>query len=85
MGRLFTIISDKCTACRSCEIACSFHFKKTFQPNSSKIKIFFDAPTGKIKISIEKGCDKCKEEEEPLCAKYCAAGAIILRNNGEKN
>jgi carbon-monoxide dehydrogenase iron sulfur subunit len=75
------LIPDKCTGCRTCEIACSFHFNKTFNPESSKIKIHFETSTGNMKISIEKGCDKCKGEEEPLCAKFCAPGAIILKNN----
>ena len=84
LKRTFSIISDKCTACRSCEIACSFHFNKTFNPESSKIKIHFAPSTGNMEILIQKGCDKCIEEKVPLCIKYCAPGAIILKKTSWK-
>lgn len=79
MTEWLSIMEKNCTSCRSCEIACSYHFKKTYHPESSKIKIHFNANTGSMKISIDIGCDHCEGEDEPLCVKYCSAGALILK------
>lgn len=77
--RRISIVPDKCTGCRSCEIACSYHFDGVFQPNTSRIKISFDPKSGDVKISIDDGCNLCEGEEGPLCAKYCSAGALIFQ------
>ncbi|OGD54810.1 hypothetical protein A3K80_01310 [Candidatus Bathyarchaeota archaeon RBG_13_38_9] len=67
---------DKCTVCRSCELACSYHFKKEFNPNKSQIKILFDPKTAVLRITQENGCDLCKDEKSPLCVRYCVSGAL---------
>ncbi|WP_455278843.1 hypothetical protein [[Eubacterium] cellulosolvens] len=67
---------DKCTVCRSCELACSYHFKKEFNPNKSEIKILFDPKTAVLRITQENGCDLCKDEKSPLCVRYCVSGAL---------
>jgi Fe-S-cluster-containing dehydrogenase component len=67
---------EKCTICRSCEIACSYHFKKEFNPKISQIKIIFDPKSADLRIAKEKGCDFCKNEKVPLCVKYCVRGAL---------
>ena len=38
MGRL-TFNYEKCTGCRACELACSFHKEGVFAPSKSRIKI----------------------------------------------
>ena len=67
---------EKCTACRSCEIACSYHFKKEFNPNETQIRILFDPQSGFLRINQGDGCDLCKNEKSPLCVKYCVRGAL---------
>jgi len=73
---------EKCTVCRSCEIACSYHFKKEFNPKISQIKIIFDPKSADLRISQENGCDLCKNEKVPLCVKYCVRGALRAEKVG---
>jgi len=73
---------EKCTVCRSCEIACSYHFKKEFNPKISQIKIIFDPKSADLRISQENGCDLCKNEKSPLCVKYCVRGALRAEKVG---
>jgi carbon-monoxide dehydrogenase iron sulfur subunit len=70
------IESERCTVCRSCELACSYHFKKEFNPNKSQIRILFDPKSAVLKINQKHGCDLCKDENSPLCVKYCVRGAL---------
>ena len=50
MVKLIEAISDKCTGCRLCEMACSFHHEKECSTAKSRIKILkgrqwaFDCP-----------------------------------------
>ena len=69
---------DKCTGCKSCEIACSFHFSKVFSPQISAIRIWRSNVSGDIEINLHSNCDLCNKEEEPLCVKYCAPKALIF-------
>lgn len=77
-----TINPENCTVCRSCEIACSYHFKKEFNPRISQIKIIFDPKSADLRISQENGCDLCKNEKSPLCVKYCVRGALRAEKVG---
>lgn len=69
---------NRCTGCKSCEIACSFHFSKVFSPQISAIRIWRSNVSGDIEISLHSNCDLCNKEEEPLCVKYCAPKALIF-------
>lgn len=69
---------DKCTGCRSCEIACSYHFNKVFNPDMSAIKVWRSNETGAIELWLTSSCDLCENEEIPLCVKYCAAEALTI-------
>ncbi|MEM2840750.1 MAG: hypothetical protein QXN62_04215 [Candidatus Bathyarchaeia archaeon] len=69
---------ERCTGCRSCEIACSYHLSRKFQPSKSKIRVVWDSCRGEMKIFMGTGCDLCRNEKEgPLCVKYCAPRAIL--------
>ena len=77
------ISENKCTGCRACELACSFHHRRVFNPQKASIAILQSKDKEEIKIVIfysnEAGhlaCDNCKNEREPLCVKYCVWGAI---------
>jgi len=67
---------EACYGCRTCELACSYHHKKVFSPESSSIKVQRNNRTGKITWAIDSTCDFCNGEEEPLCAKFCFYGGI---------
>jgi len=67
-----------CGACRTCEIACSFHHTGEFKPSVSSIKIAErkDGQGCTIQLLNEddgsrKACDACQGLEEPLCIQYC--------------
>ncbi len=67
-----------CGACRTCEIACSFHHIGEFKPSVSSLKVL-DTEEGKGKTIFfaEKddgdtlACDGCGDREEPLCMAVC--------------
>jgi Fe-S-cluster-containing hydrogenase component 2 len=76
---------EKCTGCRACEIACSFHHERIFSPTISSIEIHRDLEKGKMAITIydrkvgtHHACDECEGEKEPLCVKYCTTKAITV-------
>ena len=93
---MFNIIIDeaKCTSCMACEIACSYHHKKVFDPGISSIEIHKHGEKEEsISIILHKAvpdtaakgsagknghlsCDYCQGENEPLCVRYCASGAV---------
>ncbi|MBW2311239.1 MAG: 4Fe-4S binding protein [Deltaproteobacteria bacterium] len=79
--------SEKCTGCRACEFACSYHHRKIFNPRLASLYIHRDEREGKIAIVLYSHlseeerrkrftCDQCQGEGEPLCVTYCVAGAI---------
>jgi len=74
---------ERCTGCRSCELACSFHLFSEFSPEQSAIRILLDEKSGEVEFKLHSSCDLCKEEEEAQCVKYCAPGALvrILKDN----
>ena len=74
--RRIIIKPERCTVCRSCELACSYHFNKEFNPKKSQIRILFDPKSAFLSIIQEDGCDLCQNEKSPLCVKYCVRGAL---------
>ena len=73
-----TISADinKCNGCRSCELACSFHHLKCFDPSNSSIKVYRDDEKGTLELSILSTCDTCANEKVPLCILYCSSGCL---------
>ncbi|MCW4032631.1 MAG: hypothetical protein NWF08_04490 [Candidatus Bathyarchaeota archaeon] len=80
MIKRISIREDVCTGCRSCEIACSYGKLGIHQPSKSLIKVYFDVESNGMDISINNECNLCKGKDEPLCIKYCSAGALVLQN-----
>jgi anaerobic carbon-monoxide dehydrogenase iron sulfur subunit len=72
---------DNCCGCRACELACSFHLSNAFNPEASAIKV--NRYNGDLKLVINSSCDLCKEEDFPLCVKYCPSGALKVCFTGE--
>lgn len=71
-------IDDKCYGCKTCELVCSFHHNKKFQPAKSSISVERDNINGIWKWTLNDNCDNCEKEEEPLCVKFCFYDAIII-------
>ena len=69
---------EKCTGCRSCELACSFHKIKSFEPTQSSIQVCQDNTTGLMSVVLDNRCDLCTDEEKPLCICFCAPEALNL-------
>jgi Fe-S-cluster-containing dehydrogenase component len=87
--RSLIIEKEKCTGCRSCELACSYHHSRLFNPRKASIFIekiekygiiniypYSKLPKNEIKKRF--ACDRCKGEDEYQCVKYCNFGAIRL-------
>jgi carbon-monoxide dehydrogenase iron sulfur subunit len=70
--KVVTMIFDfpDCGGCRTCELACSFHFTKEFNDKNSAIKIVEKEKGGFLVNFLDK-CDSCLNKEEPLCIQYC--------------
>ena len=70
-----------CGGCRTCEMACSFHHTREFNPAVSSIKIVnLDGPTpfgvwlvreGEAAEVASRACDFCRGLPEPLCLQFC--------------
>lgn len=84
---------NRCTACRTCEIACSFHHRKCFDPEIASLSIRSARELPKVTVRVcdasspfERGkrlpCDGCLDETVPLCQKYCPVHAIELPGRG---
>lgn len=69
---------NKCTGCRSCELACSFHKVKSFDPAQASIKVCRDNSSGLTSVVLDNNCDLCADEEKPLCICFCAPDALDL-------
>jgi len=66
-----------CYGCKMCEILCSYHKRRFFSLNQGAIRVYKDHQSGEIYWTINTMCDDCKEEEQPLCIKYCPYGALL--------
>ncbi|MFQ5820926.1 MAG: 4Fe-4S dicluster domain-containing protein [Candidatus Heimdallarchaeota archaeon] len=61
---------EKCTGCRICEMACSFHHYKIFNPTKSMIRI---VKLEEVGIDVPIVCGHCLTAP---CAEVCPTGAI---------
>ncbi len=70
MTKNILIMADKCTGCRTCELACSFHHHRELNPSKSRIKVnifhedFFFYPSV---------CNQC---EDAWCVSICPNHAL---------
>jgi anaerobic carbon-monoxide dehydrogenase iron sulfur subunit len=67
---MISVYPERCTACRLCELACSFKKTGEFNPTSSRVRVsifadeFFQTPI------------VCAQCDEAWCMKACPSGAI---------
>lgn len=71
MPKVLSIIPEKCTACRACELACSVRHLEEFNPARSRIKvnIFMEEA-----IYLPTTCTQC---DQAWCARICPTFAIV--------
>jgi carbon-monoxide dehydrogenase iron sulfur subunit len=67
---------EKCCVCRSCELACSFHHHKRFDPSCSSIRVHREDGKGTLEISLISTCDGCSGEKLPWCVRFCSSGCL---------
>ena len=65
-----TVTPDRCTGCRACEMACSFHHTDSFSPERSRIRVTKDEFRG---IDVPTLCRQCVR---PPCVEWCPADAL---------
>lgn len=70
--------SASCTACRTCQLMCSFHHVGRFQPEEASITIQRNNRTGNLVWTLDSSCDLCAGESGLLCIAYCQYGALRL-------
>jgi len=66
----------KCVGCCTCEVVCSYHHKKCFNPTFSSIRVNFK-DNYDISIAILDTCDH-NGKKIPLCVKFCPVKAIEI-------
>ena len=64
-----------CVGCRICELACSFQQTNEFNPEASKIRIYFGDDGELIIKTKECECDR------PLCVELCPVHALTISDS----
>jgi Fe-S-cluster-containing dehydrogenase component len=77
--KLLNMNTSRCTGCRSCEIACSYHHQKTFGPSDSSIRIFRNDKNGEIEYVLTETCDLCPDKNIPFCVSVCTRRALCIQ------
>jgi anaerobic carbon-monoxide dehydrogenase iron sulfur subunit len=72
MSKSLVIDLDKCTGCRTCELACSFIHHGEYNPVKSAIQVSIFAEDA---FFVPVVCLQCKK---PHCAKVCPTGALSI-------
>jgi carbon-monoxide dehydrogenase iron sulfur subunit len=68
--KIITVSPERCTGCRTCELACSMKHRGEFTPARSRICVTAYDESYCIPVM----CFQC---EHPYCAEVCPTGAII--------
>ncbi len=71
-NKKLVVIPDRCTACRTCELACAFrHSSSAVQPQASRI-------TAHVVIADERNVPLvCLQCEQAACVTVCPVGALV--------
>lgn len=70
MAKMLLISPEKCTGCRTCELACSSIKEDRFAPSLSRVSVYTWEREG---ISVPMMCVQC---EDAFCLKACPTGSI---------
>jgi len=71
--RFIAVDLQRCTGCRACELICSWHLAKVFQPEQSYIRVYRDDRRGEVQVVFDSACDMCGQ-----CVEFCAPEALKL-------
>jgi carbon-monoxide dehydrogenase iron sulfur subunit len=80
-GIRITLDPDRCTACRACELACSYHHSGLMSPALSSLQVSRDNHSAAIEWRLLPTCDLCEVELQPLCQRYCSFDAIRMETS----
>lgn len=70
-----TVIPERCSGCRVCEVVCATSNFKANNPKKARIRVLSLYPHPVIKMPI-----LCKQCREPKCKENCPTDAIIVQN-----
>lgn len=77
-NRILVVDPNKCTGCRTCEIACSaFHYEEC-NPRKSRVKVFKHEVAG---VDVPTMCQNCGT---PICRSVCPSKAIAKDKDSGK-
>ena len=75
-----------CGGCRTCEIACSYHHKRNFNPAISSLIVHeremgegYDIELIEKKEGLRMACDGCLDLDVPLCVQHCEAEKELVK------
>jgi len=74
MQKILTITPSRCTACKTCELACSFKHAGKSGPGISRIRAFLFSETAGENLVVT--CFQC---DEAACVKVCPVEALSRR------
>lgn len=74
--KVLNLTPEKCTGCRTCELACSFKHSQEFRPSASRVSVLTWESSG---VSVPMLCLQC---DNASCLKVCPTGAIARTESG---
>lgn len=75
MSNVLLVDQEKCRACRTCELACSFFKEGKFNPEKSRIRSERWESASLVGKHLTLVCQQCTQ---PSCKAVCPCGAIDL-------
>lgn len=66
----YIVTPSRCTACRSCELACAFRHGSMGLPGKTRIRAYMIAEGRHMPLT-------CLQCEEAACVKVCPVGALV--------
>jgi Fe-S-cluster-containing hydrogenase component 2 len=66
----YTVTPSRCTACRSCELACSFRHAEGGKPGPTRIRAYMFTEGHHVPLT-------CMQCEEAACMTVCPVGALV--------
>lgn len=77
-GKIQTI-PEVCSGCRTCQLACSSAWTRSYNPAQSRILIDDVDATKPVSITFTDECNDCG-----ICVRYCFYGALKLKEAEER-
>ena len=87
MEKVLIVDTDKCTACRVCELVCSMSKEGEFNPKRSRIRVMRNKEMDINMVTLGTKCDFCGECVEwclPQALKFVELDEAILKWKGIK-